>query len=169
MTRGRAREPERLLTEGELDAAIEQAVEDGAARLVQRLCFVRNCYAGDTATEAARRVGASRSSGSRWLDRWNAGGVEGLRPDFGGGRPSKLDDGELVELRERLEAGQPWTTAEVRELIRAEFGVVYAPGYLPRLLRELGLSYLAADEVGDDYGGEVTDEDGRTPLVGFFE
>ena len=167
MTRGRARKPERYLTEAELDEALDTAIADGEARLVQRLCFVKNCYAGDTATEAARRVGASRSTGSRWLDRWNAGGVEALRPDFGGGRPSKLAPDERKALRERLAAGEPWTTEAVREVIAEEFGVDYAPGYLPRLLGDLGLSYARADEI--ERPEDVPDVDGRTPLVGFFE
>lgn len=167
MTRGRARAPERYLTEAELDEALDTAVADGDGRLVQRLCFVKNCYAGETATEAARRVGASRSTGSRWLDRWNRGGVEALRPDFGGGRPSKLDPEEREALRERLAAEEPWTTAAVREVIAAEFGVEYAPGYLPRLLRDLGLSYARATEIDGDE--DKPDVDGRTPLVGFFE
>lgn len=166
MPRGRRREATRYLTEAELDEAIAGARSAGEAYLLQRLCFVKNCYAGDTATEAARRVGVSRSTGSRWLDRWNEAGVEGLGPDFGGGRPPKLDGEERAAVRKRLAAGEPWTTAEVRELLREEFGVEYAPGYLPRLLRSLGLSYARPDEVDERDGDE---RDARTPVVGFFE
>lgn len=168
MARGRAGAVDRLLTEAELDDAIEDATQAGEARLVQRLCFVKNCYRGDSATAAARRVGASSSTGSRWLARWNEAGVEGLGPDYGGGRPSKLDAGARERLRERLRAGGPWTTATVRELLREEFDVEYAPGYLPRLLRSLGLSYRDPESV--DLPGELRDRiDGRTPVVGFFD
>ena len=159
---------DRLLAAAELDEAIATATRDGEARLLQRLCFVKNCYAGDSAAEAARRVGVSSSTGARWADRWNEAGVAGLRPDYGGGRPPKLDAGARERLRERLRAEGPTTTADVRALLREEFGVEYAPGYLPRLLRSLGLSYRdpASVDLPADLAGRI---DGRTPVVGFFE
>jgi len=168
MPRGRPREVERLLAPGALDGAIARARSAGDARLLQRLCFVRNCYAGDAASEAARRVGVSSSTGVRWLDRWNEAGVAGLEPDFGGGRPPKLDADDRERLRERLRANGPLTTAGVRALIREAFGVEYAPGYLPRLLRSLGCTYRDPQEVALP-SGLAAEIDGRTPVVGFFE
>lgn len=154
----------RLLTDDELDAAIRAAVTGGEARLVQRLCFVKHCYAGASRAAAARRVGASSSTGARWADRWNAAGVEGLRPDYGGGRPPKLDGDARGRLRERLRADAPWTTADVRALLAEEFGVEYAPGYLPRLLRSLGFAYRDPESV--DLPDELAERiDGRTPVV----
>ena len=168
MARGRAVTVERLLTDAELADAVREAVRAGEARLVQRLCFVKNCYAGDSASEAAERVGVSSSTGARWVARWNEAGVEGLRPDYAGGRPPKLDDEARAALRDRLAADGPWTTAEVRALLREEFDVDYAPGYLPRLLRSLGLSYRRPGEV--DLPEALAERiDGRTPVVGFFE
>lgn len=178
MVSGRQRRPERHLTEAELDEAIASARSDGDPHLLQRLCFLKNCYAGDTATEAANRVGVSRSTGSRWLDRWNDGGMEALRPGYGGGRPTKLDADERERLGDRLAADGPWTTAAVGRVLREEFDVEYAPGYLPRLLRSLGLSYARADEIdgasdvrqgGEGSEGDRPALDGRTPLVGYFE
>lgn len=164
MVRGRPLAVDRLLTEEELDEAIAQATQAGEARLVQRLCFVANCYRGDSATDAARRVGVSSSTGSRWVTRWNDAGVDGLRPDYGGGRPSKLDAAARERLRERLRADDPWTTAAVRELLREEFDVAYAPGYLPRLLRSLGFAYRDPETV--DLPAELAERiDGRTPVV----
>lgn len=158
MTRGRQREPDRCLSAEELDGAIADARAAGDAHLLQRLCFVKNCYAGDTATEAARRVGVSRSTGTRWLDRWNEGGLEALGPDRGGGRPAKLAEDDRDRLRTRLEAAEPWTTDEVDALLREEFGVDYASGYLPRLLRSLGFVSAQAGSAAD------RGESGRRPL-----
>ncbi|MCW8173664.1 hypothetical protein D8S78_23795 [Natrialba swarupiae] len=53
-------------------------------------CVIKNLYQGDTREQAGRRVGISRSTTRRWALAWNDGGVEGLRPRFGGGRPPKL-------------------------------------------------------------------------------
>lgn len=161
-----AANPDRHLTEDALREAVRTATRAGEARLVQRLCFVRNCYAGDSAAAAAHRVGVSSSTGARWLERWNDAGVDGLRPDYGGGRPSKLDADARERLRDRLQAEEPWTTAGVRELLREEFDVAYAPGYLPRLLRSLGGVYRDPETVAlpDELAARI---DGRTPVVVF--
>jgi len=47
------------LSEGELDRAVNEAQKADEARLVRRLCFVKNLYAGGVLEEAARRVGVS--------------------------------------------------------------------------------------------------------------
>lgn len=168
MARGEQTAVDRLLMASELDAAIRQAVSAGEARLVQRLCFVKGCYAGTSASEAARQVGVSSSTGSRWVERWNAAGVEGLRPDYGGGRPSKLDADARERLRKRIATDGPFTTADVRDLLAEEFDVEYAPGYLPRLLRSLGCSYRDPESVTlpEDLAERI---DGRTPVVGVFD
>ena len=75
---------ERHLSEEELRAAIKQADD---RKVVRRLCFVSNLYAGDTIEEAARRVGASQGTGSEWLSRWNEAGLRGLIPRFGAAAP----------------------------------------------------------------------------------
>ena len=102
--------------------------------MVLRLGFVNNLYQGDTLGEAADREGKSQPTGARWAEQWNDGGVGELAPDHGGGRPSKLTAGERQQLREHLEAEQPWTTEEVRSLIEEEFGVTYHPNYIYELL-----------------------------------
>lgn len=181
MTRGQQTEVERHLTEAELDEAIRQAKKNDEPHLLQRLCFIKNRYSGDTTTEAAERVGASQSAGNRWIKAWNEAGIDGLRPAFGGGRPAKLDPDEKDELAAILEANEPWTTAEILALIEDRYGVEYSRGYLPRLLRSLGMTYAKprpedpdrpadAEAILDDRLEETLDEidDGRTPVVGFF-
>ncbi|WP_096391819.1 helix-turn-helix domain-containing protein [Halopenitus persicus] len=95
------------LSDSELDQAIAEAQKADETRLVRRLCYVKNLYAGDTRKEAGRRVGISRSTTRRWAHAWNDGGIEGLRPGFGGGRPPKPSQTQFDELCELLEEGQP--------------------------------------------------------------
>lgn len=129
----------RHLTDEELSGAVAKADDP---KVVRRLCFIGNLYAGDTLKEATHRVGASRSIGSQWLDRWNDHGPDGLIPRFGGGRPPKLSHQQSRDLQRLLEDGQPWTTTEVVELIENEFDVSYHPGHVSRMLRHTyGMSY----------------------------
>lgn len=138
---GRRKEIERHLNEDELDTAIDEAQEAGEARLVRRLSFVKNLYLGDSFDEAGERVGVSSATASRWGRAWNDGGIDGLRPNFGGGRPSRLSSDERDQLKSVLETHQPLTTTEVKLLIEEAFDVSYADRHIRRLLREFGMNY----------------------------
>lgn len=137
MSRKRRKEIKRHLTEDELDEKLAEADDD---EIVRRLTFLKNLYRGDLIKEAANRVGRSESTGSRWADRWNENGLDGLAPSFGGGRPPKLDQDEQKHLLELLREGQPWKSQEIQHLLNEEFGVEYHPNYLAEFLDNLGLS-----------------------------
>jgi transposase len=107
----------------------------------KRLTFVKRLYKGATLEEAADDVGKSDSTGTRWAERWNKGGLGLLTANFGGGRPPKLGDQEREELLDLLREGQPWKKQEIQQLLIDEFDVEYNPNYLPTFLDDLGLSY----------------------------
>jgi len=127
------------LNESELDEAIDEAQSNEETRLVRRLCLIKNLYAGDSITEAASRVGVTQPTASRWTDRWNEHGVDGLRPNFGGGRPPKLSEREQDQLAEVLERHRPLTTKQIHGLIEEGFDVSYSQRHVPRLLKKLEL------------------------------
>jgi len=171
------------LSDSELDQAIAEAQKADETRLVRRLCYVKNLYAGDTRKEAGRRVGISRSTTRRWAHAWNDSGVEGLSPGFGGGRPPKLSPTQFDELCELLEQGQPWMPQQIHALIEDRYGVTYHPAHLSRKLRQAGMNYAKprpmdprspadADEILAERLGEALGEDGQEeadPVVlGFF-
>ena len=66
--------------------------------------------------------------------------MHGLKPNYGGGRPSKLTEDQKEELKEMLEE-RDWTTKEVQELIEAEFGVSYSSWQVKRILKSFGMRY----------------------------
>ena len=71
----------------------------------------------------------------------DAKGYEGLKPNHGGGGPPKLTEEQKEELKEILKEKDSWTTKEVQELIEAEFGVIYSPSQLRRILKSFGMRY----------------------------
>jgi len=71
----------------------------------------------------------------------DAKGYEGLKPNHGGGRPPKLTEEQKEELKEILKEKDSWTTKEVQELIKAEFGVIYSSSQLRRILKSFGMRY----------------------------
>ena len=105
------------------------------------MLFIKSLYAGKSVPQAAEEVGISKVTGYVWLDEWNEGGLEGLKPNYGGGRPAELREEQKEELKAILEERDDWTTKEVRELIKEEFGVEYSLRHVSRILRSLGMKY----------------------------
>ena len=131
----------RHLDETELSDAIDDAQKAEQTRLVRRLCFIRNLYKGDSVTEAADRVGVAQPTGSRWVEAWNAEGVDGLEPDWGDGRPPRLSDTEQEQFKELLEQHQPLTTQQIQQLLADGFDISYTQRHVSRLLKKLGMNY----------------------------
>lgn len=161
----------RYLSDEDLDRLLTE-VDD--PKVVRSLTFVKNLNEGDTLEEAATRVGKSESTGSRWAQRWNEGGLGQLTPNFGDGSPPKLGEYEQKELFELLREGQPWEQQEIQHLLNEEFDVEYHPDYLSTFLRELGLSYSIprtkrpsrpddAEEILDERLDEALAEDDNQP------
>lgn len=99
--------------------------------------------------EIARQLGVSRASVSDWARQLAAGGLRALRRRARSGRPSKLSEPQRQDLVQVLKRGaqaagfptERWTLRRVHQVIAREFGVVYHPQYLNRLLRRLDWSW----------------------------
>jgi len=76
-------------------------------KVSKRLTIIKRLYKGATLEDAADDVGMSQSTGSRWARLWNKGGLGLLTPNFGGGRPPKLDEKQRERLLDLLEEGEP--------------------------------------------------------------
>ena len=140
MGRERVYEVAKRIPVEELDKRIKRLEKD--ARVLKRLYFIRYLCRGMSVEEAAELVGVTKATGYAWLKRWNSRGYEGIIPDFGGGRPSKLTEEQKEKLKEMLKEKE-WTTKEVQELIEAEleFGVVYSSWQVRRILKSFGMRY----------------------------
>jgi len=170
------------VSEKKLDEAMNEAQKADETRLVRRLCFIKNVYLGDTDKIAARRVGVSQPTGGRWLEAWNRGGVDGLRPNFAGGRPAKLSPEQFAEFFALLKEGQPWTPQEIDTLLWERYGVTYDRAHLARILRADGMQYAkprpmdprqspdAEEEFRERLHQALAKDRGNKPLVlGFFD
>ncbi len=98
--------------------------------------------------EVARRVRASFSSVFRWQQTVAQEGPAALKAKPVPGRPRKLRADEccgllVILLEGALAYGFPndlWTLKRIQTVIRKEFGVVYHPNHVWRLLRRAGWS-----------------------------
>lgn len=110
-------------------------------RIFERLLFVRQLYLGDMVSEACERMCISEDTGYEWLNQWNDKGYDGLIPDFGGGRPSKLTEEQKEQVREKLKEKDNWLTQEARAMIRQEFNAAYSDRQVIRILKGFGMHY----------------------------
>jgi len=95
--------------------------------------------------DIAMSLGVTPSAVSQWLAVAEREGVESLRSRSNHGRPAKLTAAQVQQIPEFLwhgaEAygfrGEVWTCARIAEILREELGVVYHPGHVSRLLKQL--------------------------------
>lgn len=104
--------------------------------------------AGRRVIELATELDVTRGSINRWLQWYEAEGVEGLVTGKAPGPAPKLTDfqrdllGALIEIGPQA-AGYSsgvWTGPMIADLIEARFGVRYHNHHVPRLLNGLGFS-----------------------------
>src|SRR5947209_1301484 len=94
----------------------------------------------------AEALGVSKGAVSQWMKRARqGGGVQALKRQPAPGARPRLSEEQRAKMAELLERGaeahgfrgEVWTCARVAEVIRREFGVVYHPAHVSRLLKAL--------------------------------
>ena len=107
-----------------------------------KLSFISLVAGGMRIEEAAAHWEICIATGYKWIRRWNSEGVAGLARKKIPGRPPKLDEEELAELKRMLKAKPYWSVKEVMRLIKELFGVNYSDDQTRRILVEkLGMNY----------------------------
>jgi transposase len=111
-----------------------------AKRMHERICFIRMRYKGHSVEEAASATGMTFQSGYNIQRLWNEGGMAALEPRFGGGRTSKLSDGQRSEIRDILSMN-PMCTKDVRLFIKERYGIGYSEKQVHVILTKMGLRH----------------------------
>jgi transposase len=90
-----------------------------------------------------------RSSVFEWVSKYRAGGLAAISTKHASGRPTVLDDGEMIRLYVMINGKDPrvysfgvalWTRALIRDLIRKTFGKEVSLVTVGRILKKLGMS-----------------------------
>jgi transposase len=103
---------------------------------------------GRRVIDMAAELGVDRSSINRWLQWYEAMGVEGLVTGKAPGPAPRLTPEQQEELIAVIEEGPTaagytsgvWTGPMIGDLIHQRFGVEYHNHHIPRLLHKLGFS-----------------------------
>lgn len=95
--------------------------------------------------DIAEALGVSQGAVSRWVSAAEAGGVEALHTQPRKQRAGRLSAEQMARLPELLQRGaedfgfrgQVWTGKRVAAVIQQEFGVVYTPRHVGRVLKTI--------------------------------
>ena len=139
------------------------ASQAGDHAAVRRALALVEYAATRSVSLVADTVGVHVDTVYTWLHTLLAAGVDSLRSAPKPGRPRQLTGEQKAHLRQLLLAGPEaagystggWHSPLVAALIEREFGVRFAIGYLPALLRGIGFSYQKARFVADHLNEEV--------------
>ena len=107
-------------------------------RYYQRLIAIRIISEGHSIAEAARIIGKSYQTVHRWAKTCESEGLEGLKPSFGGGRPSKLTYDQLIELDKIIEETPNMSMKDVHLIVNKKFDVDYSLKQIGKIVKKLG-------------------------------
>ena len=124
------------------------ADERYARRLRALAMVLEGCSRGLT----ARAQGVDTTTLARWVRRYNAEGLQGLRSRPSGGSRCRLDERQQATVKGWMDEGPDlerdgvtrWRVADIRDRIEREFGVEYTVEGVRRLLRRLGFRHVSA-------------------------
>ena len=71
-------------------------------------------------------------------------GLEGLKPSFAGGRPSKLTYDQIIELDKLIEKTLDMSMKDVHILVKEKFNVDYSLKQIGKITKKLGYNYAKA-------------------------
>ena len=135
-------------TINKLERIRQEAERDGEYRVSRRILGILLNVQGHTAGEISRILRVHRSCATLWIQRWMEYGYESLLEGHRSGRPAKLSEEDRSILYDILESGPVaygfttgvWTSPMIDQVIAEEFGVLYHPGHVRKLLCDLGFS-----------------------------
>lgn len=112
-------------------------------------------------------LGVGKSAVSQWMKRAReGGGKEALRKRSSPGAPARLSPDQRDRLPGLLEKGavahgfrgEVWTCKRVAKVIKREFGIVYHPAHVSRILKRLGFSLQKPDRLADQRDEDAIQE-----------
>jgi|SRR3990172_3934830 len=151
------------LNEQEQGAFQEAEQETRDAYELKRLQAVRLYGSGVPTAEIRRLVHCGERTIRHWSQRYQQGGLEGLKSQWQGENALKLSREQRSDLKRRLHQyrpdqvwaadvrisqGQFWTVSDLRRVVQQWYGVEYAsPESYRRLWHECGFSYQQTEAV----------------------
>ena len=128
-----------VMTEDELDNNLKNP--DYSRREYQRLIAMKLMAFGISHTDVAKIIGVSYKTINRWARNCSYDGIDGLMPEFNGGRPSKLSNMQKLEFGNILFLSEGLSMMDARQILIDKFGVEYSLTQVAKITDKLGFNY----------------------------
>lgn len=128
-----------VMTEKELKKEIKRSKTD--ARYHERLIAMKLFSKGNKLSDIADTLEVTFPTVHGWAKNCEKYGLDGLKPNFGGGRPSILTDEIKNELEQRILADNNLNMTDIQRILADEMGINFSLTYVCRIVRDLGFNY----------------------------
>ena len=127
-----------VISEKELDEALKS--NKHSIRYYKRLIAMKLIAYGHSLKETAKILQVGYRTVYRWAKRCEKSGLEGLKPNFNGGRKSRFLKEDRIKFKKILEE-KDLTMTDAQKILRDDFGLDFTLPYVCRLVRDLGFNY----------------------------
>ncbi len=137
-----------------------------SAKVYRRIQAFKMLHNGHLNKEVAEFFSVDINTISDWISIYRDGGVEALFSFDYKGRPQKLNDDQISQLRNEANMGSFSTSKDIRQYIMNNYGMEFREDYIPKLANKIGLSYKKAKSVaGKTTEGKVQKNDRKNKWV----
>ena len=127
------------MDENELKEEIKKSKSNG--RYHERLIAMKLFSKGNKLSDIADTLEVSFPTVHSWAKNCEKYGLEGLKPNFGGGRPSILTDEIKNELEQRILDGENLSMTDVQNILAEDMDIHFSLTYVCQIVRYLGFNY----------------------------
>ena len=128
-----------VMDEDELKEEIKKSKSNG--RYYERLIAMKLFSKGNKLSDIADTLEVSFPTVHSWAKKCEKYGLEGLKPNFGGGRPSILTDEIKNELEQRILDGENLSMTDVQNILAEDIDIHFSLTYVCQIVRDLGFNY----------------------------
>ena len=137
-----------LRTSPNYDELVELYKKEKHSKLKERYHTLFLMIEFKNCTIVAELIKRSRKTIQMWVNAFNEGGIDGIRPEKPPGRPSRLSQGQMEELKADVlthprKLGHDfsnWEGKSVAHHLKKKFNIDLSVRQAQRLLRKLGLT-----------------------------
>ena len=133
-----------VMDEKELDEALKSL--DYPIRYYQRLIAMKLISVGHNHKETGEILGVSYRTINRWAKACENEGLNGLIPNFSGGKPSKLSKENKVQFKQILIESENVTMTDAQRILKEDFGIEFTLPHVCNIVRQLGLITANQDQ-----------------------
>lgn len=127
------------MSEEELIKAIKKNRYDG--RYFERLLAIKMFVQGEKIIDIADFLELSYPTVHSWIKICEKFGIEGLKPNFGGGRPSKLTDEQKIKLQSYIDQEENINLTDIQKIMADKMHIKMCLSSVSENVKKMGYNF----------------------------